>query len=918
MHTLNSHSFQNARGGEDSYITHVNLFLEPFRQYGQWTIKEANPWTTFIPPGELLPPQGWKIHLTITPGSGIDFLKRVVPILAEFNTVFKVASGLEQHEYLCSSRVDRSTGGKIVTAYPKTASACQQLLDTLHKATTGFYGPHILSDHRYQDSNCVFYRYGGFLKNSTLNTEGSYQHSLISPAEGFIRDERKPWPLRPEWVKGIVDSDGSDVTRKNSPTREVLLNERFLVTEALRHSFKGGVYSGQDKDTGKAVVIKQARPFTGADRYGNDSRDWLRCEASWLRELSSIAACPGYVDDFVYQGDSFLVTDFIDGSNLRLWSQAFESESGSPRPVQQICSVFMRIAECLISVHNHGVVLRDFNPGNIMIDVDGNPILIDLEFASRLGESNRPIYTPGYSAPELVAAKDYIECSDTSVDSYGFGMSLFRCATGIEPIFVTDEEKSLRSAIERVSIFLEAVSAEGTELHGLDHLVLDLIQESPENRIGLEEALTRLQSIKTQVETRSENSVDRPPLTARPDFRCDNDKIEQLVSDGIYFLADTADWETSEPWPSLTADGLRADPLNIQGGASGVLIFLNSVLQSHAPTQLKDAAASLSNPLTEWITTQLSADPRVLPGLYFGRSGTALALIENSAERTVVEAATSALLRAPVRWFSPDITHGISGLGIACLRAYQITKDPRFRQRVQTIANRLTKNARKDGLGVRWVAADSTEGRLAGVSHIGFAHGIAGIGYFLEQAEKEGIVQPSTDLVERIHEELERQSIKQAGGRLWPTGDKGKESIGLSWWCSGSVGVGLYLLNSRKTTKLTERMVHEAALAAWQQRWRLSSSACHGLASTGHFLLDAADYFEDDQYTAMAHEIASSLFTRAGYQRGRLILPGDDLTTVDYSYNTGISGPLSFLTRLLYGGENPMMIPRTRSRSHAH
>ena len=56
-----------------------------------------------------------------------------------------------------------------------------------------------------------------------------------------------------------------------------------------------------------------------------------------------------------------------------------------------------KVATALAVVHQHGVIVRDFTPNNLIVQPDGHLRLIDLELAVRRTASTatRPISTPG-------------------------------------------------------------------------------------------------------------------------------------------------------------------------------------------------------------------------------------------------------------------------------------------------------------------------------------------------------------------------------------------------------------------------------------------------------------------------------------------------------------------------------------------
>ena len=72
------------------------------------------------------------------------------------------------------------------------------------------------------------------------------------------------------------------------------------------------------------------------------------------------------------EGDTlYIVSDFIEGAKLKDWLTAPRL---TPREAAELC---IKIAEALHQAHEAGVIHRDLKPGNIMIDMAGEPHITD-------------------------------------------------------------------------------------------------------------------------------------------------------------------------------------------------------------------------------------------------------------------------------------------------------------------------------------------------------------------------------------------------------------------------------------------------------------------------------------------------------------------------------------------------------------
>ncbi|MGD9683179.1 MAG: protein kinase [Candidatus Obscuribacterales bacterium] len=115
-------------------------------------------------------------------------------------------------------------------------------------------------------------------------------------------------------------------------------------------------------------------------------------------------------------------------------------EAEGPRPFEEACRIFERLAAALAHSHAQGMYHRDVKPSNILVSHPGSEEeevrLIDFSFPARVRQGDTTEIrgrsltgTPAYMAPELVDGADY----DSRCDVYSFGCSLFETLTGRTP-----------------------------------------------------------------------------------------------------------------------------------------------------------------------------------------------------------------------------------------------------------------------------------------------------------------------------------------------------------------------------------------------------------------------------------------------------------------------------------------------------
>lgn len=192
-----------------------------------------------------------------------------------------------------------------------------------------------------------------------------------------------------------------------------IIVQRYKLEEPLGRGAFGQVFLALDVLSGQHVALK---------RFFETAHDRWR-EATALRALN----LPGVVrllDEGLHQGAPFIVTELVrDG-------QRFPGPHTQP---QALLELTLRLLEIVENIHAHGLIHGDLKPTNVLIDDQGQPMILDLGLARPSFTSDQELHrlegSPRYMAPELFRQEPPRPASDL----YAIGVMAFEAACGRPP-----------------------------------------------------------------------------------------------------------------------------------------------------------------------------------------------------------------------------------------------------------------------------------------------------------------------------------------------------------------------------------------------------------------------------------------------------------------------------------------------------
>jgi serine/threonine protein kinase len=283
---------------------------------------------------------------------------------------------------------------------------------------------------------------------------------------------------------------------------ELILAGKYRVATLM--SNKGGfgdTYEVTDRGAPKVLKVLKTNNAKAIELFDREYRV--------LNSLSGegIAGVPLVEDFFLYspkdsqQNLHCLVMERISGMDLEEYTKV------TKRPIDQKTAIvwLSQLIQILQEIHDRGIVHRDIKPSNIILQPDGQLVLIDFgavkEAAANIPGQRTQIYTPGYAAPEQAQGK-----ANVRSDFFSIGRTLVYLLTGKEPVDLYDADRNLLVWRDR---------SNNVDANFLD-LIDRLMQENPAQRPENTTTIFREIAALSPTITRHRKDATPPPFTVNP------------------------------------------------------------------------------------------------------------------------------------------------------------------------------------------------------------------------------------------------------------------------------------------------------------------------------------------------------------------------------------------------------------------
>jgi eukaryotic-like serine/threonine-protein kinase len=289
----------------------------------------------------------------------------------------------------------------------------------------------------------------------------------------------------------------------------------YRILEKLGEGGMGQVYAAEDLQLHRLVALKILPQGMALDP---DSLQRFQREAQAVAALNHPNVITLYGVDQA-DGIHFLTMELVAGKTLSRMIPA----RGFALP--QLLKIAVPLADAISAAHQRGIIHRDLKPGNVIVDGEGRPKVLDFGLAKvkreqvigadaetvtddELTARQHVLGTAPYMSPEQGEGQPV----DTRSDIFSLGVMLYEMATGVRPF-------RGNSAISVISSIIKdsppaPVKVNPAVPRELDRIIRRCLAKDPTRRYQSAADLRNdLEELRQQVE--SGEALDVAPLSAR-------------------------------------------------------------------------------------------------------------------------------------------------------------------------------------------------------------------------------------------------------------------------------------------------------------------------------------------------------------------------------------------------------------------
>lgn len=207
------------------------------------------------------------------------------------------------------------------------------------------------------------------------------------------------------------------------------LNGRYQIQDQLGQGGMSAVYRATDPNLRRTVAIKLIHSHLASDPEFVRRFEEEAAAVARLRHPNIIQ-----VFDFNHDDDTYyMVLEFLPGQTL-LEKLEQANQQRQLLSLSETMGIMIPLCDAVAYAHRQGMIHRDLKPANVMINPQGDPVLMDFGIAKIVGGESMTatggvIGTVAYLSPEQIRGQK----PDHRADIYALGIILYQMITGRLP-----------------------------------------------------------------------------------------------------------------------------------------------------------------------------------------------------------------------------------------------------------------------------------------------------------------------------------------------------------------------------------------------------------------------------------------------------------------------------------------------------
>src|SRR3989475_8215748 len=194
----------------------------------------------------------------------------------------------------------------------------------------------------------------------------------------------------------------------------------YEILEEIGRGGMGVIYRARQQHSRRIVAVKR---ILAHQVNSHETLVRFRREAEAVASLDHPNILPIHEISESEEGLPFFSMKYAEGGSLRAAAPALRTKA------RECVRLMAKVARAIAYAHGKGVLHRDLQPGNILLDENGEPMVSDFGLAKWLNETSdltrtlETLGTPGYIAPEQAECRAADLTS--AADIYSLGAILF-------------------------------------------------------------------------------------------------------------------------------------------------------------------------------------------------------------------------------------------------------------------------------------------------------------------------------------------------------------------------------------------------------------------------------------------------------------------------------------------------------------